>query len=59
MVSRSNLQVFEVLVADAEQVMLMKDDHSAVLMTKAEFEKDNWWTAVKRKERRLRGKNQG
>lgn len=55
-VSSENLKVYEVVMADRVQALMMKDDRTAVVMTKEEFEKYDWWTAVTRRKRRTRGK---
>jgi hypothetical protein len=54
-ISRENLKVLEVLVADKHQVMFMKDAKTAAVMTKEEFEKDAWFTATKRKGKKSHG----
>lgn len=57
-ISRAQLKIYEVLIASKDQVLLMKDGKTACVMTREEFEKDDWFTTVKRRtERKPRGKN--
>ncbi len=59
-ISRAQLKIYEVLAASKDQVLMMKDGKTACIMTREEFEKDDWYTAVKRRnERKARGKNKG
>lgn len=48
-VSRDDLKVYEVLVSDREQAIMLKDrdKKTACVMTAVEYEKHDWYTAVK------------
>jgi phenylpyruvate tautomerase PptA (4-oxalocrotonate tautomerase family) len=56
LVAKAVTRVYEVLVASKDQAIMMKDQKTAVVITREEFENDDWYTAVKRRQRRTRGK---
>lgn len=59
-VAKADLKVYEVLAADKEHAIMMKNDKSACIMTVDEFELGEWYTTVKRrKDRKSNGKTEG
>jgi hypothetical protein len=54
-VSKPDLKVYEVLVADRVQAIMMKDKKTACVITAAEYAKDDWFTVVKGHTRRKHG----
>lgn len=59
MVSRSRIRIYEVLTANKENVIMIKDRRTMVVITEEEFNLDEWWTTTLRRERKKRGKAKG
>lgn len=54
-VAKSDLKLYEVLIAGPEQVIMMKGKETACVITAEEYSKDDWFTVAKANTRRKHG----
>jgi len=57
LVAKADLRVYEVLIADRVQAIMLKDKKTAVVITATEFDRHEWYTSVPDRKRRKNGKD--